>query len=91
MHTTYTVCAWAICMLKWCNQINLELNKGLYNNCGTLLLNLAKFIYSGTLPYGHPINTATLLLQQDFCDPLVTGLMGFHCIMKKLEPKSVLH
>ena len=27
----------------------------------------------------NPFNMTTLLTQADFCDPLVTGLMGFHC------------
>jgi len=27
----------------------------------------------------NPFNMATLLIWPDFCDPLVTVLMGFHC------------
>ena len=28
----------------------------------------------------NPFNTSTPLIRPDFCGPLVTGLMGFHCI-----------
>lgn len=34
--------------------------------------------------HGHPITMATLGVQSNLCDPLVTVLMGFQCILHNL-------